>query len=756
MPFLPKIPKWSAGFAALILLGSAGPALQGATVSAPETTVSAQVNESNGSYEIVWAKCQWRLAGHLPAPLKNVAIIRGHDAIGGYQELGFDWLEGQAPMTGWLRVYDKQSVVLFSDTCTVAAATPPAPFPNFTKIPTQLHIFSHSLKEFAVPQFSANEISTPWLLFDDQANAFLISPATNFFIASMQGDGKGRIASGFNPNLRELAAGFTHQTLLSFGAGINRTWDDWGKAMQALQGAKRPPYDADAILKYLGYWTDNGATYYYNYDEARGYAGTLQALVEHYRAARIPIRYLQLDSWWYSKSTTGADGSKGKAKKVEKLPEGEWNRYGGTLEYKAHPDLFPAGLAAFQKSINLPLITHGRWIDTASPYHDRYQISGVAAIDPKWWNDTVDYLKSSEVTTYEQDWCDRIFSCSPEFSSRPGVGEAFLDNMARACKERGITMQYCMAYACYFMQGSRYENLTTIRTCTDRFSPIRWNDFLYVSRLASALGIWPWADVYLSSERDNVLLSTLSAGAVGIADRMGAETKTNLLRAVREDGVIVKPDAAIVPLDRCYIADALRMESPLIASTFTKSDGVKTAYVFAFNRPKSPAGEIHFSPMELGFTGPVYIHDGFTGKAQRLDASATFSAPLSKGGTAFYIVAPVGRSGIAFLGDRDKYVATGKQRIAAIHEDTGRLAATVIFAEPEATVTLHGYSAIAPQITAQNGKLGPVSYDSTRQYFTVELQVDRASPMDTTSGDPVRRMTVVMTIPSKLAAAPKG
>ena len=56
-----------------------------------------------------------------------------------------------------------------------------------------------------------------------------------------------------------------------------------------------------------------------------------------------------------------------------------------------------------------------------------------------------------------------------------------------------------MPYPCYFLQGSRYENLTTIRTSGDRFNPNHWNDFLYTSRLAASMGIWPWADVYMSS-----------------------------------------------------------------------------------------------------------------------------------------------------------------------------------------------------------------------------------------------------------------
>jgi len=44
----------------------------------------------------------------------------------------------------------------------------------------------------------------------------------------------------------------------------------------------------------------------------------------------------------------------------------------------------------------------------------------------------------------------------------------------------------------------------------DRFSRERWDSFLYTSRLAAALGVWPWADVFMSTERDNLLIATLS------------------------------------------------------------------------------------------------------------------------------------------------------------------------------------------------------------------------------------------------------
>ncbi len=721
------------------------------SISDAATGLSLRVDEARGSYEVTWKNPAWAFEGNLGVPLKDAVASSGSDVVGAYQQIAFTWQTGQTPMTGQIRIYERKPVALFSATCQQAVELPPAAFPAFSRLPAGLHTYSHSLSEFGPPQFKANEISTPWLMFDDQANAMIISPASNFMVASMFGDGRQKVASGFNPNLRRLPAGFTQHTLVAFGQGINRTWDLWGDALLAMNGSKgkRPANDADVILKYLGYWTDNGASYYYHYDADKGYAGTLQALVKLYREENIPIHYLQLDSWWYSKSTTGADGKSGKSRKVESLPEGEWNRYGGTLEYKAHPALFPDGLDAFQKSIGIPLVTHSRWIDPESPYHQKYNLSGLAAVDPRWWDDIAKYLKTSGVAVYEQDWLDRIYRYSPAFSGDAGTAAAFLDQMARACRENGITLQYCMPYACHFMQGSRYENLTTIRTVTDRFNPKRWNDFLYTSRLASSLGIWPWADVYFSTEEPNVLLSTLSAGPVGIGDVMGAETMTNLSKAVRADGVIVKPDVPIVPTDRTYIADAQKATAPLVASTRTRHGETQTEYVFAFNRPQDPASEVKFAPSDFGFRAPVYVYDYFAGVGRRLEANAEFSARLKRGTNAFYVIAPVGASGIALLGDHGKYVGTGKQRLTALKDQPDKLSLEVLIADTEQTVTLHGYAPATPHVTVGGGRAAAVNYARETGYFTVEVRPLAGANAELLNGDRVRRVAVGLDLAGK-------
>ncbi len=699
--------------------------------------------EANGNYSIEERKPRWTFSGSIGQPLKNVRTGRGQDANGLYRDISFVWKDGTLPMSSNIRLYRKSPVVVFSETCGAASEMPPAPFPSFTNLPASLHVFSYQEKNFAPPRFGTNDCSTPWLVFDDAANAMVISPASHFMVAAMSGDGKTQISSGLNDKLRNLPAGFSQQTILSFGHGINSTWDLWGKSLLALQNLQRPDNEADTVLKYFGYWTDNFAYYYYKYDLGKGYAGTLQALVDHYRQEQIPIRYMQLDSWWYYKTLTDADGKIGKPKSTN-LPEGEWNRYGGLLQYKAHPALFPNGLAAFQQSIGLPLVTHNRWIDPASPYHQNYMISGVAAVDPKWWDDIAGYLKASGIVTYEQDWLDRIYKYSPEFSSTVDTADAFLDNMARACAAKDITLQYCMPYPCYFLQGSRYPNLTTIRTSDDGFCPARYDNFLYVSRLARSMGIWPWADVYRSTETNNVLLSALSAGPVGIGDEIGKENTDNIFKAVRADGLIVKPDVPALPLDECYIADANKKESPLLAATFTDHDGLKTEYFFAFNRSRSHSEEFHFTPAELGFVGPVAAYNYFSGTGRRIDFADTISGTLGTNGVAYYIVAPVGKSRIAFLGDKGKFVSNGRQRIASLKDEQHELTADVLFAPTESSVILHGYAPHALEVTAQSGQVKILNYAPETGYFKVEVNPDSAIAPENIDGDLVREVIVTL------------
>ena len=213
--------------------------------------VSARLDEASGHYEIVSRRPDWKFAGDLGEPAKETGASRGTDRIGAYQEIHFSWQAG-VPVTGSIRVYDKEAVVLFTLTCDQAADKWPVVFPKFTSFPAKLSHFSFGESPFAPPRFKLEPNGTPWLLFDDHANATVISPADDFLLATMAGDGVHEIASTLNPGVHDLPAHFSHSTLMAFAPGIHTAWEAWGKALMALQGKTPPANDADTGLRYLG------------------------------------------------------------------------------------------------------------------------------------------------------------------------------------------------------------------------------------------------------------------------------------------------------------------------------------------------------------------------------------------------------------------------------------------------------------------------------------------------------------------------
>jgi hypothetical protein len=735
-----------------------------AMLSACSSAQTATRDSTAGEYIISSGEtADWTFACNWPR--ERSASAAGTDAIGKYEQTTIHTRSDGVPLTEAIRRYQDRPVVLFTVTYEAAAPKPVAVFPDFDHLPETFHIMSFGESAFAPPQFKAADSGSPWLIFDDADNAFIISPASHFLIQQVSADAHGHVVGKLRDAVANIPAGFTQQTLVAYGHGINHTWNEWGRALTDLEGVTRPTNEADTGLKYLGYWTDNGTYYYYNYNRNLGYGGTLIELAKHFRDERIPVRYMQLDSWWYYKTLTGPDGKVGKTKN-SKLPAGEWNRYGGLLEYRAHPAVFPDGLEVFQRELGLPLITHNRWIDPASPYCQKYKVSGYAALDPAFWNEIITYISSAGVETYEQDWLSEIYKHSPELAENVDAGDEFADGMAKASAANKLTMQYCMALPCFFLQGSTYPNLTTIRCSDDRLKRDRWHNFLYTSRFASALGIWPWTDPYQSSETGNILLSDLSAGMVGFGDPMGDEDQTNIFRAVRRDGVIVKPDVPIVPLDSAYIAEANKERHALVASTYTDDDGLRTEYVLAFRVPgpqrrnaKSPPEDLkapeqitpaepeeitHFqiSPDDLGITHPAYAYDFFTHDVHKFRPGNDLVLPLGKDGFSYLLISQPGASGIAFFGDEGKFVSNGKQRIASIKQTSDTLTADVIFAAGETSVRLHGCCE-SPVEATTNGQTLNVSYDPPSRHFSVDVDAKWLEGMPV-EADGTRRLSVTL------------
>ncbi len=674
-------------------------------VTARANTISARddihVNiEPTGVYSITFQNPAWIFGGNIGRKLNQIAVHKATDRLGPYQEISFNYEEGGL-RRGSIRTYRYHPVIVFAVQYFEHEPNA-APFPTLATYPQGLYHLTYN-GQFGKFSFSAFGADSPWIFFDDRANTFILSPAQNFLVAHTARGANGEIITGIDPAMATLPGSFSHQTVLVVEKSIRRAFDTWGRALTALHRKARPANDADVVLAKLGYWTDNGAAYYYHFEPALGYEGTLLAVRDDFRKNGIPLGYMQLDSWFYPKG-----------------PEADWkSRERGIYRYVADPALFPEGLPAFQKKLGLPLITHARWIDAKSPYRRQYRISRNVAIDPRYWNHIAGYLFQAGVVTYEQDWLDA--NAQPTYNLT--AGDAFFSEMANANAARKMTMQYCMPLPRHYLQSTHYDNVTTIRTSGDRFEPAKWDEFLYDSRLASAVGLWPWADVFMSSETHNLLLATLSAGPVGVGDPIGALDKANLMRVVRADGVIVKPDVSIAPLDEAFISDARNLQEPMIAAAYTNFAELHAAYVFAYNRgEKKP---VTLTPESLGISRPAYVYDYFEGRGFVLGANGGLGQMGQNVGTwrAYYIVVPIGRSGIGFLGDAGQFVTLGKKRIANV-SDNGALEVSVIFAEGETSRTLFGFAPAAPSVRALKGNVGKLAYDEAKHLFRLEASPD--------------------------------
>lgn len=299
--------------------------------------------------------------------------------------------------------------------------------------------------------------------------------------------------------------------------------------------------------------------------------------------------------------------------------------------------------------------------------------------------------------------------------ARPAVNltdpRQFLGNMAHAMAGQGIAIQYCMPLPGYFLASTRYQDLETIRVSGDRFERSKWNGFLYGSALAHAVGLWPWSDVFMSRELPQLILSTLSAGPVGVGDALGQIDASNLKRAVRADAVLLKPDVPLQPIDASFIADAEGSSAPMVAATHSGDE----TEVFAYSRADSQK-QASVSLRDLGIQGPAYAWDWVRRVGRLVPAGGTLPL-VFESGWAYAVVTPLSKEGVGILGDTSKIVPLARERFSTVAESANTL--TITYAPGETAVSLAGYATRRPAVRAVRGSIDAVRYAAATHLFSV-------------------------------------
>ena len=244
-----------------------------------------------------------------------------------------------------------------------------------------------------------------------------------------------------------------------------------------------------------------------------------------------------------------------------------------------------------------------------------------------------------------------------------------------------MDLLWCMATPADIMLAAELDRVIAVRTCDDyRYADdpaSLWTWFLTVNRLTNVLGIPAFKDCFFSNpdaatddggiDGDphaelEAVLSSLSAGPVGIGDRLGRTDRDVVMRICDDDGRIRHTDRAVAMIDGCLFGAPERGERLAWATTTsTDSGGRVWTYVLAINVAADRravadrvglAGELGIDP------DSVVVFDWRAGVERR---TTSIDVELDAREWSLFVCCPLDGEQ-AVVGDRTKYVtmpATG-------------------------------------------------------------------------------------------------
>ena len=390
--------------------------------------------------------------------------------------------------------------------------------------------------------------------------------------------------------------------------GIRGIIKNWGDIMQQLYNTNK--ISNDLIVDYLGYWTDNGGYYYGSKPLTTKIAIDL---FKHFVENEIPVRYLQLDPYWFD------GGSNGKI-----------------LKWEARKDLFPDNglftlhdnLTSIIQSSNfsnyfdtIPLLLYSFFWSpgpngTQQYYSEHYDLDidfmnsisfdagflqGIIA-QPIGYKNGYEFYKfllnkyKNISYGFEVDFMDFSFEEFPygingyynynnnELNLNLNLTSQWTQAMNDANLLFNNSIQYCMTLAVYLLDSLRYNGVTNARASEDDFptNPSRWM-IGYSGLFMSALNIQPFFDVFWTTSIQNgnkynsnshdcemqAIISLLGNGPLGIGDNINMTNKTIINRLVRKDGLLLHPSKTITPIDAMFKLNTTNTETNQIWQTYT-------------------------------------------------------------------------------------------------------------------------------------------------------------------------------------------
>ncbi|KAH9500569.1 hypothetical protein Btru_072292 [Bulinus truncatus] len=518
----------------------------------------------------------------------------------------------------------------------------------------------------------------PLVIFDNSSNAMVVSPLSQFMATSnnvsfMQQ----QVSYGILGLVDTVPAGFQVDFIVYFSdRGINQAVTEWGQFLQFYYD--KLPYRriSSLTLNYMGYWTDNGAYYYYHTEDGKNYQTTMLDAVSYIKNLSLPFQYLQYDSWWY--------------------PKGHRQ---GAVTWTPLKDVLPGGFQYLASQTQLPFGCHNRYWDSETTYA-RYnggqynfvqdKTFGLSVPDDqKFWDDLFNTTKQwGNFILYEQDWLNWETDQNVAMLTDVHLGRRWLTQMGLgAQKFTDIEIQYCMAYSRHILQSLEIDTVTQARASHDYQPGGRQWDIGITSMFVHAVGLAPSKDTFWTSERQpgspyghnvekfarlNSLIATLSTGPYGPGDGIGFINVTLLMRCCDNSGRILQPDRPAMAINDQIQKKAFSSYTGPMGEVYTTYSNF-SGHIFSIILAADMYNEYSLTPSSgwtAGLLPPSVVYSG-TDWSQ-LPVPFSDDAPLTLGlgcttqDFCLYYTSPVLRLGdgskVILLGERDKWVPFSYRR----------------------------------------------------------------------------------------------
>lgn len=600
---------------------------------------------------------------------------------------------------------------------------------------------------------------SPLLLYSQAGRTLMMSPLDNYFVAIHSSETTpGLMQAGVKASVRAIPPGFSHDTLVHAGRGVNDTLVSWGDRLLAQSGKTRVDPYKDFMLGHLGHWNDAGAFYYHNPAPFPNYQEALLAVKADAQARSIPFRYSQWDDWWAYQNHS------------------DFGNWGGVTNWVPMPGVFPDGMTDW---LGLPLSLYASSYSAGNVYRQADMFAWntddrghAIPVDRTFYDAIFRNGTAAGMKMFEQDFLCSINTASDLTRTDVSSGMDWVRGMNDAATSANITLQFCMMNPVHTMLSTMLTRVTNGRATRDnhpgrprdeRADPMNAGNGLVLGlsgMLHYAVGIWPSRDnVWTNSSvvghggpedmvQTQTLLAMLSGGPYGPSDGAGSANRTLIMRSCRDDGVLLRADKPITMLDSALLAVPFADDGVAIApinvwATHSNIGPLRYGYVLGLdlNRTFSvfPRDIFPGAPEAQQYLAWESWHglaaQGTPGEPTLVNASRPFAVPAPKLAaneavitSTYHVFSPVLSSGWTFLGEPGKIVAASARRVAWVRDDGSSKALRVcLVGAPGESVTLAVHSRHAVPSISSGRCAFPVADDTGARDLAMLLQCDLGS-----------------------------